>query len=300
VVESRFLYAALSARRLLTFFALGALLLWAKRTWLEPLWGQDAPTIEVRVAPDASESELERARERAVLAVYAIEHGALETDPVVQRRVREDLGASADSSASAELARTLRIDRADPMLRERLAWHGEQLLRARVVVPVPGERELQSYLESHANRYRVPARFSFTHVLISARRGDERERIAKIQTELSRGLSLSAAQALGDASILPRVLDSVTAPELDATFGPGFGDAVTEIAEGSALGPIRSRYGAHFVWMRARSPAQDATLAKVRARVLADYLADARRDATARAVSGLVAHYRIALIREGA
>lgn len=302
MVEPGFLHAALTARRLLVFFALGAGLLGAKHAWIEPLADAELPLLEVHVARDAGQPEIKRASERAFLAAYAIEHGALEADPVVQRRLREDLGLALDSStALAQAGRTLQIERADPMLRERLAWHGEQLLRARVLVPQPDQQTLQRYLDTHASRYRVAERFSITHILIANRRGQgQAQRVAEVQAEIARGLPLTQAEAWSDASILPRTLEHATAAELDATFGPGFGEALALAAQGAFSGPIASRYGVHFVWLRAHSTAQNAALEQVRAHVLADYLVDARRDATARAVQQLAARYRVALIREGA
>jgi hypothetical protein len=303
VVESDVLHAAfLTTRRVATFFVVGALLLFAKRAWLEPLLEPALPTLEVRVARDAVPVEIERARDRAVLAAYAIEHGALEADPVVQQRLREDLGtAQMSSSVLAQAGRTLQIERADPLIRERLAWHGEQLLRARVVVAEPNERELQTYLDVHATRYRVPARFSITHILIASRRGEaQAERVAQVEAEIARGLTWQAAQSWSDASILPRSLDHVTPAELDETFGAGFGDALDALSEARFAGPISSRYGTHFVWVRERTQARTAKLSDLHARVLADYLNDARRDATARAVKELASRYRLAMIREGA
>ncbi len=288
MVEPRLLHAALTSRRLLLFFALGALLLGAKGVLVE------APAVkqlEVRVAEGAEQREIDHAVQRAVLASFALERGALAVDPLAKTRVPDGLDPVRHAGE---------LVRADPLLRERLAFQGEQLLHASLALRPPSEDALNDYFARHAARYRAPARVDATHILVSVRRG-ERERAARMREvtkAIREGLSPARARALTDPSILPRALAHLSEAEIDAAYGPGVGAAALATEVGGVSAPVTTRFGKHFVWVHEKTPARMPSLDQVRPRVRADYLADARARALRRAISSLVAGYEVALVME--
>jgi hypothetical protein len=293
-------------RHLLAFFALGALLLLAKRGLHERALEQRPRSLTVHVRAAANELEVERAIDEAVLVEEALRVAPLLHDPVVRTHLLAAvLPISGERNEPDEqlLARAfeLGMHRADPVVRQRLAFQMEQLLTARLASTPASERELEAFFAVRRASYLRPARVSFVQVALSrARHGDRlgadatqlRERLARERT------SDEAALPLGDPTLLPASLDNVSAAAVDARFGPGFADALFRAELATWAGPVASSYGLHVVRVRARAPAREPTLSEVRQQVSADFAEQRRRLEVEQQTRRLRASYRIGLVRQ--
>ena len=63
-----------------------------------------------------------------------------------------------------------------------------------------------------------------------------------------------------------------TGADLERIFGPGFAAAVGAAPLRTWVGPVRSTYGLHLVWVHAREPGRTPALAEVRGRVVQRWL----------------------------
>jgi len=157
------------------------------------------------------------------------------------------------------------LDRDDPVVRRRVAQKLEFIADASAP-PTPAE--LQDWLDSHADRYRIEPRYTLTQVYLDvARHGDKLDAdVANLRRSLDRGRAVD-----GDSTLLPPTLERATASELTRAFGRAFADAVASLPLGSWQGPVRSTFGVHLVRVSAVQPARAATLDEARAAVERDF-----------------------------
>ncbi len=290
-------------RHLVAFFVLGGLL-FALTRGMEGCEERERPRLVVNVGTDAPAADVERAIDQAVLFHEALARGAALTDPVVRAQLAAHMGLTPDTAPGTreiELARALDLGvaRADPSIRERLAFQAFQVLRAEARLDEPSDHTLAAYVEAHRARYLAPERLDLTHVYASRERhGAMLERHAEgLAARLAAGLSEGDAHRVSDPSILPLSYREIASAELDHRFGPGFGAAVSKAPLRTWSGPIASSYGLHFVWVERRVPQRMPELSTIRARVRADYLEDQRNSAAREALARLRQHYEIELVR---
>jgi len=81
-------------------------------------------------------------------------------------------------------------------------------------------------------------------------------------------------------------------------FGADFAEAMASAPVGSWSGPVRSGFGLHLVFVRARTGVLQAELAQVRAQVERDVVSARRRSELARMYEGLLAKYTVVIERQ--
>jgi hypothetical protein len=160
------------------------------------------------------------------------------------------------------------IDRDDAIVRRRIAQKVE--FAADAAAPAaPSDAELQAWLDEHADRYRIEARYSLRQVFFDpARRG---ERLQADVAAARRALEGGRA-AGGDTTLLPAALDDARGFVVARSFGSVFEEALRTLPVGGWQGPVRSGFGWHLVELSARDDARQARLDEVRAAVERDWM----------------------------
>ncbi len=186
----------------------------------------------------------------------------------------------------------LGLDRGDVIVRRRLLQKMDLLAQDLGTVEDPDEATLARFVESQGARYAEPARLTIEQLFLDGGRRGEKD-AAALRTELEHGADPAR---LGDPFPHGRILAGRSPHQLDALFGPGFGDRVSALPDGNWSLPLRSSYGWHLVRVTARVPATPPTVDAARDRALRDWreAERARRDRAARAA--VVARYQV---REG-
>jgi len=197
-----------------------------------------------------------------------------ELDGLVEDYVREEI--------LYREALALGLDRDDTIVRRRLRQKME-FLSEDLGTPEPAsDAELQSFLETHPERFRVEARLSFRQVFLSSERRGEANSVqeaARLLVALQDDPAGADADAAGDPLPLRAELSDATESEVERTFGSRFAVALRDVAPGRWQGPIASAYGLHLVFVRARTPAREPMLEEVRERVQSEWLVQRRREA---------------------
>ena len=175
----------------------------------------------------------------------------------------------------------LGLDRNDTIVRRRMLQKMEFLGEAVAADDEPPASELERFFLAAAERYRVPAKATFTHVYFSRdRRGDRAVEDARAALPALRSPANADDPAhLGDPFLLGTVHGAQTRQSLDALFGASFTRAVFESEVGKWQGPVESAYGFHLVRVTERTEPRLPPLAEVRAQVLADWRDARRKDA---------------------
>ncbi len=248
---------------LVIFLVLGALL-----AWLHAATREDVPAIQREseiVVTQADVAWLEQTFQKTWQRPPTPE----ERRRLVERRVRDEI--------LVREARALGLDQGDEALRRRLAMKLEFLAKDASAVD-PTEAELEAWFEANKTDYAIPAARSFAHVYISEdkrgkdARADAEALLAQLQAALDQDLG-----ELGDRIMLETEQRGLAPRDVRALFGDGFGRALFEQPARQWVGPLRSGYGWHLVYVREDVPGEVPPLDAVRDRVRSDLL-DERRD----------------------
>ena len=209
--------------------------------------------------------------------------------------VGEETGG--DREALEREARRLGLERGDLVIRRHLVAM-MQLAAGRLgAADMPLEDDLAAYLARHADAFAEPARVEFTHVYLSQdARGPTAGRDAAALLEELRGSGRDAGVGRGEPFI--HGADFTGSPAAVArAFGGGFADALEELPLGRWGGPVRSSYGWHLVWLRAREAARVPALAEVRGRVLHAWLREKKEERVRETMDALRARYDVETAR---
>ncbi len=211
-----------------------------------------------------------------------------ELEAVVEGSVREEV--------LYREAVALGLDDGDAIVRRRLVQKMEFLARDVAVVEEPTDAELEAELAAHPDRYRVPARVTFTHVFFGRdARGSRAEADAASLVDRLSGVDPAPDRpaAEGDPFPLARSFTGKSRDEIAAVLGDGFADGVFGLSPGRWGGPVESAFGFHAVLVTERTPPSVPLLADIRARVRDD-LVDARvAAADARAYRSMRSRYTV-------
>jgi hypothetical protein len=231
----------------------------------------------------------------ALLYREAIDQGLYDSDPVVHRRLVENLrflgvGAGESEAAVARDAIALGLHRTDLVVQRRLV----NVMRLRLEQPArkaePTDEELRAELAAHPERWREPARVSLVHVFLSReRRGAaldlDAERI--LRALRTHGAPSEDATQLGDAFPEPLGDAPLSQSELERMVGPRAASAAFAAPAGRWSNPVHSALGAHLFFVHEKTEAHAPPLDAVRAAVRESVLAERAERALERAMAEL-------------
>jgi len=184
----------------------------------------------------------------------------------------------------------LKLDREDEIGRRRIVQKTRFLLEDLHPPADPTDAQLDDYYRSHAQRYALPARATFTHVFFVSAPDEGRARVDLAALAAGR----QRASEVGDS--FPDLYDfaSYEPAQVYRLFGhTEFAEAVFSVPEKQWLGPFRSTYGWHFLYVHVREPGQQLEFSAVRSRVRADYIADARERANRAAFADIARQFTV-------
>ena len=189
-------------------------------------------------------------------------------------------------------ALALGLDRADTIVRRRLAQKMEFLTDDVASAAEPDEATLRVFFEQNAARYAKPAQVSFRHVYFS-----QEKRGAKGEAAASESLAALAKgasdEAMGDAFLHGFEFAARDAQEITALFGGGFAAQIAVLPVDEWRGPVASSYGLHLVRVVARGAAQPAGFDSVRTTVVRDFNEERRRTVNREVFEKLRERYQV-------
>ncbi len=185
------------------------------------------------------------------------------------------------------------LDQDDTVVRRRVVQKMQFMSEGMATAVAPDGAELDAWLQSHADAYRLSPRYTLEQVYFDPRRHGE-DLQARIDTALA-ALRDGRGRDVGDTTLLPKRMEGASAEEYQRIFGGGFAEGLAALPEGEWAGPVASGYGRHLVRIESRTPGRMPTLAEVRPQVERD-LTRARSDEVAETLyQGLRARYTVVL-----
>ncbi len=297
----------------LHFIVLGALLYYVKGVVFpapKPVIGPlSAARVEVlaqqwssTVGRPPTSAQLERMvaeeLDRDMLFARAIELGLYRYDTVVYQRLLLNmrflnLGDGKSDDERVQQALDMRLHLGDEVIKRRLVQVMEHFLLASYPPAAPTQAAIDAEFARRREELRRPVRYTISQVFFN--RELEGQADATIATIRDQRLSPLQARELG-SPFLPGYEFAAQSPDqLARHFGIEFVQNFqgAQPRPGEWVGPVRSTYGLHYVWVEAVEPARDATLEEVRAQLVRDLETRAREEALREGISALRQHYEV-------
>ena len=180
----------------------------------------------------------------------------------------------------------LSLDQGDIIVRRRLVQKLNFLTEDIAASQAPSDAELRAFHDDNAERYRLPARYSFRHRYFST----DRRANAKADAEAA----LADPQAKGDPFMLQRAYAERSERAVGDLFGRAFAADLAQLkASPDWQGPLRSAYGWHLVKLEQALPETQPPFAEVASRVARDLTAERREEANAAYYEALRSRYEV-------
>lgn len=295
------------------FLVIGIALFWAQGrlfpeppTVIGPLSEARLETLQQQwvstVGRLPSEAQLERMvsseLDRDMMFQRGLELNLHLYDPVVYQRLLRNmnfLGLAEGKSDEEryEQALEMRLHLGDEVIKRRLIQIVEQLMLASNPPAVPSEEEVVTEFDARKEELRRPPRYSIEHIYFNREREAEAEQvIARINSE---ALKPEQARELGSPFLPGYRFMRQTPEQLSRHFGAAFVMNLEQAGPvaGQWLGPVRSTYGLHHVFVEALEPSRDATLEEVRPLLVRDLESRARAAALQESIENLRQDYEV-------
>ena len=228
-------------------------------------------------------------------------HGAHELhlyDTVIYQRLLRNmrflgLGEDMSDDEAYEMALDMRLHLGDEVVKRRLIQVMEQLMLAANPPAPPTEAAIAAEFEARREELRRPPRYTIEHIYFNREREDAVESV--INTIQREQLDVAAARQFSSPFLPGYRFSSQTPDQLARHFGAAFVLNLQQAnpSAGAWVGPVRSTYGLHYVWVEALEPAREATLEEVRAQLVRDLEARARAEALQDSIDSLREMYEV-------
>ena len=172
-------------------------------------------------------------------------------------------------------ALSLGLDQNDTVLRRRLMQKMEFLSNDLAELYQPDEIALNKYFVDNQDKYKLPARISFTHIYFSMdKRGAKAFEDAK---NVLLELKSSRAPERGDNIMMEYDFVQETPFEVERLFGKGFAEQLFTLKTNTWQGPVASGYGLHLVRISEKIDSRMPELASVIDKVRTDWMFEQRQ-----------------------
>ncbi len=172
-------------------------------------------------------------------------------------------------------ALSLGLDQNDTVLRRRLMQKMEFLSNDLAELYQPDEIALNKYFVHNQDKYKLPARISFTHIYFSMdKRGAKAFEDAK---NVLLELKSSRAPERGDNIMMEYDFVQETPFEVERLFGKGFAEQLFTLKTNTWQGPVASGYGLHLVRISEKIESRMPELASVIDKVRTDWMFEQRQ-----------------------
>jgi hypothetical protein len=172
------------------------------------------------------------------------------------------------------------LDKDDTIVRRRMRQKLEFLTEDATAVVSPTDQDLQTWLETHPDKFRGEPKWAFRQVYFSADRHAEGATAAasKALAKLNGSGKRTDASGVGDATLLPHELALSRRDEIASAFGDEFARQISQFEPEHWAGPVQSAYGWHLVYVSERTEGRSRPLSEVREAVRREWLAARRQE----------------------
>jgi hypothetical protein len=194
-------------------------------------------------------------------------------NPPSEEEMRGLLRERIDEEILAREAHRLGLDEDDVVIRRRLAQKMSFISDDVAVVMPATEADLLAFFDGRKDRFRLPERYTWRHVVFSAERPGDSERSA---AEAALRSAPAGEDPAGDPSLVPGTFSEASREAIVGEFGESFYQALASARESQWTGPVMSPFGAHLIRLESRIPASEPSYDAVREQVREAWLSEER------------------------
>ena len=199
----------------------------------------------------------------------------------------------------AREAKALGLDHNDTIVRRRLAQKLTFLVEDTSRIVEPTDAELRRFYSANAERFRVEARVTFTHLFFNPEKRQHAVSDARAALVSISATGTNGAPAMGDPILLENEFHEVDEQTVSNVFGAGFAQEVLSLNPGRWAGPVKSAYGVHLVRVTDLTPATLRPFEVVRPEVLKEWRHQQEAEAKAAYLGKLREKYGVAIDSAG-
>ena len=221
-------------------------------------------------------------------------------DQTVYKQLIRDmrfLGMAEDKTEDElfQQALAMRLHLGDEVVKRRLIQEMQRRLLFVNPAIMPTKAQVLAEFTARKNEFRLPARYSIEHIFFNLDRDAETN--SAIATIEQQQLDAESAKRFSSPFMSGYKFYQQTPDQLVRLFGVEFVSTLinAEPVVGQPIGPIRSIYGMHYVWVTAIALGRDAQLEEVEPQVRRDLKAKASRLALKNAIAALRSKYEVIL-----
>lgn len=210
-----------------------------------------------------------------------------ELDGLISDRVREEV--------YCREAIALGLDKDDTIIRRRLRQKLEFIADDASGATEPSDQELNAYLQTHADQFRLEPRITFRQVYLSPATHGANLAIdaEQLLARLRRTGDADDPGNLGDPILVGHSFEAEPAGEVGKLFGEQFVRGLERVIPGQWQGPVESGYGLHLVFVTERTEGRVPELGEVRDAVRRELVDSRKRDSDERLYEKLLKHYEV-------
>lgn len=245
--------------------------------------------------------------DRAALLAF-IQYRSKAFDPAAAAALLDKLDDAERARLVADFAReealvreaaALGLDANDYVIRRRLAQKVEFLAEAAAAPAAASQAEVAAWYQANAGRYHIPASATLTHVFVSGETNAPADAFGNAQRLLERlrgdRAGFKDAPKYGDRFLFHKNYVDRTDNYIKSQLGADVARAVFDEAAPLEqwLGPYRSDYGQHLIFIAARTPERLPRFSEMEEIASVDFAEERRQQAIDRAIDDIVAKYKI-------
>jgi hypothetical protein len=215
-----------------------------------------------------------------------------ELDNLVQEHIKEEI--------YYREALALGLDRDDTIIKRRLRQKMEFLVDGIGDIKEPTDKDLQSYLEKHKDKFQVESRFTFSHVYLNPDRhlNSMQKDAAELLSKLNNTDDSIDTTQFGDSFMLGYYFSNQPESVVARTFGEQFAKQLNQVETGKWVGPVESGYGVHLVKITDRAQGELPPLQAIRNEVERDWMSDQQKQLSERFFESIRSRYKVRIDQE--
>lgn len=224
--------------------------------------------LSLAFSPDTAESEKRIVVEDGQINNLTERYKKMWQRPPTRKELEDLVNEHVLEEIYYRKAMALGLHKQDAIIRKRLRQKMEFYSEAAASFQAPDDKELERFLQEHADRYRTPNRYSFQQIYINGDRParEYQKRVHEIQQALEKDVTPE-----GDPSLLPKHFRKASTHDVTRRFGKGFSNILDSLDPNVWSKPLASGMGLHFIKLTDRTQGVLPPLSAIRTRVESDW-----------------------------
>lgn len=211
----------------------------------------------------------------------------------------EELKALIDNQVREELAfkhgTQMGLVENDTIIKRRVQQKLEFMLNDSIASLEPSQEELQTYIDTHKDKFTIAPVYSFKHIYINPDKHENTDLfILKLKNRNLDEVYIDS----GDSVMLESQYTDLSSAQISRLFGLKFSKSLNALSLNKWLGPVKSGYGLHLVTIDKKIPEHLDTLDEMGTDIRREYRVYIQKKARDAFYEELLANYDLIIEKE--